>query len=43
MSDIYLAIFSTTIVKILCFFGLHKMEMNDYLFSLWCPLELGTF
>ena len=25
------------------FFGLHKMKIIHYLFSLWSPLELGTF
>ena len=25
------------------FFGSHKMKMSHYFFSLWYPLELGTF
>ena len=42
MSDImvYLAMFSITIDKILCFL---VCIMSHYWFGLWYPLELGTF
>ena len=41
MSDkmVYLAMFSTTIDKISCFW----VKMSHYFISLWYPLEVGTF
>ena len=41
MSDkmVYLAMFSTTIDKISCFW----VKMSHYFISPWYPLELGTF
>ena len=45
MSDIivYLAMFSTTIDKILCFMGPHKMKMSHY-FSVLDPIwNLGLY